>query len=147
MKSKNNKEEIAVENKINNKEKKRQILLAVAGIAPIIIVSSTLFSMFGWLFRYKLQSLLWPLAIIFLVLDLIFWIIPDLDILSVKRRKLIISYRIIFSLTGGVLFVIDAFLFIDNKIYSLMLITIVLCFFVGSILLKKLFKDFNKNTY
>ena len=39
MKSKNNKEEIAVENKMNNKEKKRQILLAVAGIAPIIIVS------------------------------------------------------------------------------------------------------------
>ena len=117
----------------------------VVGIASIIIVVVTLFSLFGTLFRYELESLMWPLAIIFLVVDLLFWIVPTLDMLQVKRQKLIKIYRIIFSLVGGVLFVIDAFIFIENKIYSLMLVIIVLCFFIGLIFLKKLFKEGNNN--
>ena len=88
---------------------------------------------------------MWPLAIIFLVVDILFWIIPSLNMLPAKRRKLIKIYRIIFSLVGGALFIIDAFIYMENKIYSLMLVIIVLCFFIGLILLKKLFKDFNNN--
>ena len=130
-----------MEDKKNNKEKRRLKCLLVAGIAPIIVVEVTLFYLFGTLFRYEPQGFLWPLAIIFLVVDLLFWLIPTLDVLTVKRRKLINIYRIIFSLIGGVLFVINSFIFINNKIYSFMLVIIVLCLFVGLIFLKKLFKD------
>ena len=131
--------------KKNNKGKRQLKCLLVAGIAPIIIVIVTLFSLFGSLFRYELQSFMWPIAIIFLVVDLVFWLIPTLDLLPIKRQKLIKIYRIIFSLIGGVLFVIDAFVYIENKIYSLMLVIIVLCFFIGLIFLKKLFKHCNNN--
>lgn len=134
-----------MEDKKNNKEKRHLKYLLVAGITPIIVVVATLFSLFGSLFRYELKSFLWPLAINFLVVDLLFWIIPTLDILPIKRRKLIKIYRIIFSLIGGVLFVTDSFIFIDNKIYSLMLVVIVLCFFIGLIFLKKIFKDYFNN--
>lgn len=130
-----------MESKKNNKEKRRLKYLLVAGIGPIIVLIVTLFSLFGELFRYELQSFLWPLAIIFLVVDLLFWIIPALDVLPVERRRLVKIYRIIFSLIGGVLFVIDSFAFIENKLYSLMLVIIVLCLFIGLIILKKLFKD------
>ena len=129
----------------NNKEKRRLKCLLIAGITLIIIVVATLFSLFGSLFKYEIQSFMWPLAINFLIVDLLFWIIPSLNMLPAKRRKLIKTYRIIFSLVGGALFVIDAFIFIENKIHSFMLVTIVLCFFIGLILLKKLFKDFNNN--
>lgn len=134
-----------MESKKNNKEKRRLKCLLIAGIASIIIVVVTLFSLFGTLFRYELQGFMWPLAIIFLVVDILFWIIPSLNMLPAKRRKLIKIYRIIFSLVGGALFIIDAFIYMENKIYSLMLVIIVLCFFIGLILLKKLFKDFNNN--
>lgn len=130
-----------MKNKQNNKGKRRLMCLLVAGIALIIIAVTTLFSLFGSLFRYELQSLMWPLAIAFLVVDLLFWIIPTLDVLPEERRKLIKIYRIIFSLIGGVLFIIDAFIYIENKIYSLMVVIIVLCYFIGLICLKKLFKD------
>ena len=131
-----------MEGKNNPNEKKRLIGLLVASITPIIIVVATLFSLFGWLFRFELQSFLWPLAISFLVVDLIFWLIPDLSKLSAKRRKLIIIDRSVFSLIGGVLFVVDAFLFLENKLYAAMLVVIVLCLFLGLIFFKKLFQVF-----
>lgn len=134
-----------MEGKNGHNEKKRLIILLVASITPIMICVVTLFSLFGWLFRFEPQSFLWPLAISFLVVDFIFLIIPSLSMLPAKRRKLIIFYRIVFSLIGGVLFVIDAFLFIENKIYSLMLVVVVLCLFLGLIFFKKLFKDYFKN--
>ena len=136
-----------MEDKKDNKQKRHLKCLLVAGITPIIVVVVTLFSLFGSLFRYELKSFMWPLAIIFLAVDLLFWIIPTLDMLPIKRRRLIKIYRIVFSLIGGVLFVIDAFIYIDNKLYSFMLVIIVLSFFIGLIVLKKLFKDcFNNNT-
>ena len=134
-----------MEGKNGHNEKKRLIILLVASITPIMIFVVTLFSLFGWLFRFEPQSFLWPLAISFLVVDFIFLIIPTLSMLPAKKRKLIIIYRIVFSLIGGVLFVIDAFLFIENKIYSLMLVVVVLCIFLGLIFFKKLFKDYFKN--
>ena len=139
MESKNN------HNEKKQNENKRLISLLVACITPIVICVVTLFSLFGWLFRFELQSFLWPLAISFLIVSLIFWIIPTLNILPEKRRKLIIIYRIIFSLVGGVLFIIDAFCFIENKIFSLMLVVIVICLFLGLLLFKKVFKDYFKN--
>ena len=42
--------------KNNPNEKKRLIGLLVASISPIVIVVATLFSLFGWLFRFELQS-------------------------------------------------------------------------------------------
>ena len=36
------------------------------------------------------------------------------------------------------MFVVDAFLFLENKIYAAMLVVIVLCLFLGLIFLKKL---------
>lgn len=134
-----------MEGKKNDKEKRHLRWLMVAGIVPICIICTTLFSLFGSLFRSEPQSFMWPLAIIFLVVDFIVWIIPSLDTLPVTKRKLINIYRIIFSLIGGVLFLIDVFIYINNLIYSLMLVAIVLCFFVGPIFLKKLFKDFFNN--
>ena len=116
-----------MKNKQNNKGKRRLMCLLVAGIALIMIAVTTLFSLFGTLFRYELQGFMWPLAIIFLVVDILFWIIPSLNMLPAKRRKLIKIYRIIFSLVGGALFIIDAFIYMENKIYSLMLVIIVLC--------------------
>ena len=135
-----------MEGKNNPNEKKRLIGLLVASITPIIIVVATIFALFGWLFRFELQSFLWPLAISFLVVDLIFWLIPDLSMLPEKRRKLIIIDRIVFSLIGGALFVVDAFLFLENKIYALMLVVIVLCLFLGLIFFKKLFQFFTTKT-
>ena len=131
-----------MEGKNNPNEKKRLIGLLVASITPIVIVVATLFSLFGGLFRFEPQSFLWPLAISFLVVDLIFWLTPALRLLSEKRRKLITIYRIVFSLIGGVLFVVDAFLFLENKIYAAMLVVIVLCLFLGLIFLKKLLQVF-----
>ncbi len=125
----------------DNKEKKHLTFLIV-GLASISIFSATLFSLFGNLFRFKAQSILWPLAIIFLVYDLIFCIIPALDLLPVKKQKLIKRIRIVFSLIGGTLFIIDSFVFIDNLIYSFMLVTMVFCLFIGLIFLKKLFKSY-----
>ena len=132
--------------KNNPNEKKRLTGLLVASITPVIIVVATLFSLFGGLFRFEPQSFLWPLAISFLVVDLIFWLIPDLSMLPEKRRKLIIIDRIVFSLIGGALFVVDAFLFLENKIYAAMLVVIVLCLFLGLIFFKKLFQVFTTKT-
>ena len=140
MESKNN------HNEKKHNENKRPIGLLVVCLTLIMVSVVTVFSLFGWLFRSEAQSFLWPLAISFLIVSLTIWIIPTaLNTLPEKRRKLIIIYRIIFSLIGGILFIIDAFCFIENKIYSLMLVVIVICFFVGLILFKKLFKDYYKN--
>lgn len=59
---------------------------------------------------------------------------------------MIIIDRIVFSLIGGVLFVVDAFLFLENKIYAAMLVVIVLCLFLGLIFFKKLFQVFTTKT-
>lgn len=135
-----------MKNNNHEKENKRQKLLGTVGLTAIIICIVTLFSLFTAMFRGHIQSLLWPLAIICLVVDLIFWIIPTLDTLPAKKQRYLKRYRIIFSVLGGVLFVIDAFVFIDKKILSCMLVTIVLCLFVGLILLKKVYKD-SSNMY
>lgn len=119
-----------------NTEKRRAMCFLIVGIAAVTAVTATLFSLFGALFRYKAQSFLWPLAISFLIVALISWIIPALDKLPAKRQKLIRIYRIVFTVIGGVLFIINSFLFIDDTIYSFMLITIVLCLFVGLIFLQ-----------
>lgn len=77
-----------MEGKNNPNEKKRLIGLLVASITPFIIVVATIFALFGWLFRFELQSFLWPLAISFLVVDLIFWLIPDLSMLPEKKAEI-----------------------------------------------------------
>lgn len=58
--------------------------LAALGIASIAIVTSTLFSLFGSLYRYEIKNFLWPLSIIILIVDLLFWILPDKEELPEK---------------------------------------------------------------
>ncbi len=135
-----------MEDKNQTKESRRKKCLCTIAIVSITICNVTLFSLFGALYRRQLQSVMWPLAIIFLIAALAFWITPTLETLPIKKQRSIKINRIIFSVLGGVLLIIDAFVFIDNKLYSLMLVTIVLCFFIGLILFRKVFKDSsNKN--
>ena len=114
--------------------------LAALGIASIAIVTSTLFSLFGSLYRYEIKNFLWPLSIIILIVDLLFWILPDKEELPEKNKRMLKNYRIIFLVIGGILFIINSFVFIKKIIYSCMLVTIVLFVFIGFIAMKKSFK-------
>ena len=114
--------------------------LAALGIVSIAIVTSTLFSLFGSLYRYEIKNFLWPLSIIILIVDLLFWILPDKEELPEKNKRMLKNYRIIFLVIGGILFIINSFVFIKKIIYSCMLVTIVLFVFIGFITMKKSFK-------
>ena len=106
---------------------------ALIGIVFFVITLATLMSLFATLFDESYVVLCWSIAIDFLLATIVMIIlIPKVNDKKYKLRQVITAA--VMGSIGGIMFIVDAFVFIDNLLHSFMLVVGVASFIVAVIL-------------
>lgn len=99
----------------------------------MVVAISTEMALFRQLFDEQYVAYLWGIAIAFILATIVMIIlIPKVNEKKYKLRQIIIAA--ILGSIGGIMFIVDAFLFIDKLLYSFMLVVGVASFIVAVIL-------------
>ena len=114
-------------------------------IALFIISIMHIFILFQFLCDNAAIGLSWSISIAFLIGGFVLWIVKPAENISKKRKKYILRLRIIYTSLGGILFIVNAFVFINKVIVSWLLIITVALVFISICLLLQLANSKNSD--
>lgn len=114
-------------------------------IALFIISIMHIFILFRFLCDNAAIGLSWSISIAFLIGGFVLWIVKPAKNISKKRKKYILRLRIIYTSLGGILFIVNAFVFINKVIVSWLLIITVALVFISICLLLQLANSKNSD--
>lgn len=127
-------------------DKKSLKIKATVFTALIIISIVHIFILFRFICIDAVEALLWGAAVSLLIGGLILWIIKVKEIITEKQKRYLLSLRIIYTGLGGILFIVNSFVFINKITISCLLIITVFLIFISVCLASKLSKSKNNET-
>lgn len=109
--------------------------------ALFIVCLTLIATLFRLVFDDSLKATLWWLATIFLITGLVSFIMSANKSTREKNHKRLMICKILFTTVGGVLFIVNSFVFISNFLVSILLVIVVSVFFAALALLPYCFAD------
>lgn len=115
--------------------KKNKIKSAIFTIIYILSLAHICI-LFRFICPNPLQTFLWWISVALIISGLAMILLSINKEIKEKKRKYLLPCIILFSVIGGVVFTINAFLFIDDLFVSILLVLSVLLVFIAFVLLQ-----------
>ncbi len=109
--------------------------------ALFVVCLSLIATLYRFVFEDPLQAALWWLATVFLIAGLATFMMSANKSAREKMPKRLMVCKIVFTTVGGVLFIVNSFVFVSDLLLSILLVIVVSVFFAAFALLPHCFAE------